>query len=218
MKKKGSIEGFTLLEVLVSITLMALLIVVLSLALRSGINAYTRIKAGNENFFPEAAIEGLLYRQLENIIEKTGSSLSGFSYFFGDSDMISFTTTYSPSGLSQGGVIQVIYAYDDENKGIIYAQKILTKPFDLKQKISKDFLGQHPQKLLDEGWIIDEIKGIEELEFAFRPPLLDENVDVSDWPKEHPGFGPIPSEIAIKIKFKDQKFEQNWHVIPVGIL
>ena len=217
MKLKGSSKGFTLLEVLVSITLMALLIVILSMALRSGINAYTRIKAGNENFFPRAAIEGLLYRQLENIVEKTGSSLPGFFHFFCESDMISFTTTYSPLGLSQGGVIQVVYAYDDEKKGIIYAQKVLTRPFDLERKVSRDFLSQSPEKLLEEGWIIDEISEVEGVKFAFRPPLLDENVDVSDWPSEHRGFGPIPGEIAIKIKFKNQKSEPKWHVIPVGL-
>ncbi len=214
-------KGFTLLELLVSMTLISLLIVILSLALRSGINAYSRIKDSNKFYFPKAAIEGLLFRQLQNIISKDSSNLSNYIYFRGQKEFLAFTTTYSPQGIGQGGIIMAVYGSNSNEKKFFYAQKVITKISQLKtiddSLFSKDF-----DSLKKDGWKIEEIEGLEELNFTFRPALLDENASPDDWPDKFNQGRQLPSEVAVKIVFKDEsQFNQKdkpMDIIPVGRL
>jgi prepilin-type N-terminal cleavage/methylation domain-containing protein len=74
-------SGFTLLELLISVSLIAVLVLILSMSVRTGLRAYSRGKEINEGLMVVSAIEGLLGRQLRAVVRKDGSDLKDFSEF-----------------------------------------------------------------------------------------------------------------------------------------
>ena len=214
-------RGFTLLELLVSMTLISLLIVVLSLVLRSGISAYGRIKDSNKFYFPKAAIEGLLFRQLQSVISQEDSGLSNYIYFNGQKDFLVFTTSYSPQGVGQGGIIMAVYGCNTDEEKFFYAQKVITRLSQLKS-IKSDFFLTDFSSLKKDGWKIEELKGLKELAFTFRPPFLNEDVSPEEWPDKFNHGRQLPSELAVRLVFKDKadnrEKSESMDIIPVGRL
>jgi general secretion pathway protein J len=130
MRKKTitkSSSGFTLLELLISVTLIAVLVLILSMAVRTGLRAYSRGKEINERLIVVSAIEGLLGRQLRAVVREDRSDLKNFSEFNGEKNEISFVTTHVPLGSQAGGLFKVVYRFDERGKKLIYAQKVITR-------------------------------------------------------------------------------------------
>jgi len=211
-------KGFTLLELLISITLIAVLVVVLSMALRSGINAYSRSKNYNRFYLPMASLYGLLWRQMEAVVGPSDPALQAYSKFNGRRDALTFTSTYVPQGTSQGGIFQVVYLYDEEGKRIIYAQKVITSRADIEKRVPAEPVKLDKKTLAEKGWIIDEIDNVDEFSFAYKPSDAGPETAPEDWDEKFNRRRLLPQEIAFKLKFKDQdKQEAKWQVIPVGI-
>ncbi len=211
-------KGFTLLELLISMTLVAIVVVILSMALRSGINAYTRSKEYNRFYLPQTSLYGLLWRQLEAVVSPSDPKLSSYSRLRGRTDALSFITTYVPQGTSVGGIFQVVYLFDKDNNRLIYGQKIITSRTDITRKIP-DFLADLDNKeLLEQGWLTDEMKDVQAFSIVYRPSNADPNSEPKDWDDSFKRGSHQPLEIAFQIRFKAQKDEDaQWQVIPVGI-
>ncbi len=211
-------KGFTLLELLISITLIAVLVVVLSMALRSGITAYTRSKDYNRFYLPETALFGLLWRQMEAVVSPEDPYLASYSRLRGEKDSLSFVTTYVPQGMSEGGIFQVVYYYNQDKKSILYAQKIITmrkdietKPIDQLERLSKEDLAEN-------GWLVEEMADIEDFLFAYKPSNADTETKPEDWDETFNKRQHLPTAIAFKLKFKDQADQATrWQIIPVGL-
>ncbi len=218
-------KGFTLLEVLVSMTLIAVLVVVLSMALRMGINSYTRARERNTTFFPVAAFEGLLYRQLEAVVSPGSGDLSAFSFFQGEPDRMIFVTTYGPQGVGRGGIMKVVYWYDEEKETLCYGQKILVKKKEVTQKLPDGFYDASVQELNKEGWTVAKLKGVKGLSFSYRASAKgasDEDFSPDKWSDKFTRKRSLPVEIGVRIdlsKKTDREGEpESWVVIPVGVL
>ena len=121
-------SGFTLLELLISVSLIAVLVLILSMSVRTGLRAYSRGKEINERLIVVSAIEGLLGRQLRAVVRQDGSDLKDFSGFHGEENEVSFVTTHVPLGSQAGGLFKVVYRFDERGKELIYAQKVITRP------------------------------------------------------------------------------------------
>ena len=207
-------EGFTLLELLISITLIAVLVVVLSMALRTGINAYTRSKDYNRFYLPRTALYSLLWRQLEAITPNSNP----YSLFVGEKDALTFTTTCVPQGTGQGGIFQVAYLFDESEDRIIYGQKIITVRKNLESRIPEDLLRLDSERLSEKGWLTDEIQDVEEFLLTYKPTNARDKENPDDWKDTVRRGSFIPSELAFKLRFKKQhKKDEPWQVLPVGI-
>ncbi len=210
--------GFTLLELLISITLVAVLVVILSMALRSSINAYTRAKEYNRYFMPAASVHGLLWRQMETVITRSTFQLSAYSRFRGRENGLTFTSTCVPQGTSEGGIFQVAYLFDDMSKQLIYAQKIITTRHDLEPDILDRLVKMDQDELMQNGWLSETMKDVEAFSMAYRSSGAEDETNPDKWDNEYRNTSHLPLEIAFKIRFKGQKEEGiKWQVIPVGI-
>jgi len=218
---KGS-KGFTLLEILVSITLMAVLVVVLSMALRSGINAYSRIRHYNRSFFPKAALQGLLFRQLEAVVSPGHGNLSAFSFFQGEGDKLLFVTTYGPQGLGLGGPLKVVYWFNESEGALCYAQKVIVKRHEVAQELPDRFYDLSEEELKKRGWIVTALKGVKALGFSYHYDSSEQEEDPGKWPEEFKRRRALPIEVGVSIDFDDgsdeRKALEKWIVIPVGVM
>ena len=211
-------KGFTLLELLISITLIAVLVVILSMALRSGINSYTRAKDFNRYFLPGAALQGLLWRQMEAVVSPVDPNLSSYSRFKGTEDGFIFTTTYVPEGTSAGGIFQVAYFFDKEGKRIIYAQKIITRREDLAADLPDDLVRFDRQQLLKNGWLTDQLDGVKKFSLRYFSSQTHADAGPDDWDKDFNRRRLMPLKLAFKLRFNGQHDQKTkWQIMPVGI-
>lgn len=167
-------SGFTLLELLISTTLIAVLVVILSLALRTGIQAWSRGKEANLQNMPIAAIEGLLARQLRAAVIRNPSEPTSFAFFKGDETQIAFLTNYTPLGNLAGGSFLVCYRYDANSNSLVFAQKIITRRDAFPQTIPEEFTTKAGSKDLErqlkDGWDVEVVSDVPQIRFAFLSP------------------------------------------------
>jgi len=153
MRKKSITRssGFTLLELLISVTLIAVLVLILSMAVRTGLRAYSRGKKINKRLIVVSSIEGLLGRQLRAVV------------------------AHVPLGSQAGGLFRVVYRFDEKRKKLIYAQKVITRPEDLKEPLPDNIDQEDKEDLTEQGWGVSIINGIDSLAFTYQSQLPDES-------------------------------------------
>jgi prepilin-type N-terminal cleavage/methylation domain-containing protein len=214
MTKKTITEssGFTLLELLISVTLIAVLVLILSMAVRTGLRAYSRGEKINEHLIVVSAIEGLLGRQLRAVVGD-GSDLNNFSEFHGKENEISFVTTHVPLGSQAGGLFKVVYRFDEKRKKLIYAQKVITRPEDLKEALSDNIDPDDKEGLTEQGWGVSIVNGIDSLAFTYQSQLSDESAP-EDWQDSWNQKGKIPEAVAMGLAFPDDGEEPatTWRI------
>lgn len=216
MRKKTitkSSSGFTLLELLISVTLIAVLVLILSMSVRTGLRAYSRGKEINERLIAVSAIEGLLGRQLRAVVREDGSDLKDFSEFNGEKNEISFVTTHVPLGSQAGGLFKVVYRFDEKEKKFIYAQKVITRPEDLKEALPDRIDPEDKEDLMEQGWGISIVNDIDSLAFTYQSTLSDESAP-EDWQDGWNKKGKMPEAVAMGLAFPDDGEEPatTWRI------
>jgi general secretion pathway protein J len=141
MKKEAL--GFTLLELLVSLTLMGIIVTILFGALNLGIRSWERgnqiVDTAQEQIFAWH----LVSRQIRSACPFRGEDNS--LYFIGDKSEISFISAYSLRLGDQRGLVRVIYRIvEDQDNGkrrlLVYEEPLLDKK-RLEEKVDQnDFI------------------------------------------------------------------------------
>ncbi|MDL1958342.1 MAG: prepilin-type N-terminal cleavage/methylation domain-containing protein [Deltaproteobacteria bacterium] len=215
MRKKTITKssGFTLLELLISITLIAVLVLILSMAVRTGLRAYSRGKEINGRLIAVSAIEGLFGRQLRAVVREEGSDLKDFSEFHGEENEISFVTTHVPLGSQAGGLFKVVYRFDERGKKLIYAQKVITRPEDLKESLPDSIDPEDKEDLMEQGWGVSIVDEIDSLAFTYQSTLQDESAP-EDWQDGWNKKGKVPEAVAMGLAFSDDAEEPatTWRI------
>jgi len=216
MRKKTitkSSSGFTLLELLISVSLIAVLVLILSMSVRTGLRAYSRGKEINEGLIVVSAIEGLLGRQLRAVVREDGSNLKDFSEFHGEENEVSFVTTHVPLGSQAGGFFKVVYRFDERGKELIYAQKVITRPEDLKDALPDGIDREDKEDLMEKGWGFSIVNGIDSLAFTYQATSLDESAP-EDWQDGWNKKGKVPEAVAMGLAFPDDGDEPatTWRI------
>ena len=229
MREKKSIarpSGFTLIELLISVTLMAVLVLILSMAVRTGLMTYSRAKESNEHMIAVSAVEGLLRTQLSAIVKGSDPKLKGLSMFYGGENELSFVTTHVPLGSQAGGIFKVVYRFDERDKDLIYAQKVITRPRELKEDLSEKIDPKDKEEkedLLKEGWDLSVVDGIDSLKFRYQENSR--HTSLEDWPSEWRQSGKVPVAVAMGLALskKGEEPATTWQVfhtdplIPIGV-
>lgn len=149
-----------------------------------------------------SSIEGLFGRQLRCAVKEDGSDLKDFSEFEGQENEISFITTYVPLGSQSGGLCKVIYRFEEIEKRLIYAQKIITRPEDLNAFLPDVIDPESKVDLMKEGWDLSIISNIDSLLFKYQSEL-DDKSDPEDWQEDWNQKGKFPQTIALSLSFSD---------------
>ncbi|NDY43637.1 prepilin-type N-terminal cleavage/methylation domain-containing protein, partial [Dissulfurirhabdus thermomarina] len=146
--------GFTLLEVVIAVTLLALLVSVLAMAVRTGVSAWSRVRAGGEAARARQAVENLFGRQLRGAVRPGVPALAAFRDFRGRGDECAFVTTAVPAGPGGGGLARAVYRYVPERKVLVVGLHPVTRAEDLQAELPADADAADPADLAREGWIV----------------------------------------------------------------
>ncbi len=190
-------NGFTLLELLIAMTLTVVLVVIMSLALRSAMRAWSLGKERNQKRVSIEAVLNLMSSELSSAV-RPGEHR--FFLFHGERDTIRFTTWKVPHGSHGGGIFLVFYRYSPAAKALIYGQKFVA--------VSGDMLATPPYQAMDEdreelerrGWEVEIISPFPEVTFYFankEDMELDPGEWMTRWTKDRHS---IPEVVAVRIK------------------
>lgn len=206
----GKADGFTLLEVLISITLVAVIVVILSMAFRSGVRAYVRGREMNRKLLVISSVEGLFDRQLRTILRFQNSELGHYAWFEGKKNEISFVTTTGPMSSQTGGMLLVFYRFDDENSMLVYGQKIVMDEKDIRDGAPGNFDLDKEKDYLEKGWDINVVQSISKLSFTYAANEDElKKDDPGDWTDNWSIRNRVPPAISMTIGFADDRSENR---------
>ncbi len=191
-------RGFTLIELIISITLVSFVVLLLSMAMRSGLRAYERAKELGGKALLVSSVLNLMDRQLAMAVSGDNQFTAPFMRFEGRDRYLLFTTTAAPMGTGVGGVLLVSYRYSEDEDMLSYCQKIVTRKEDLRgsvpEEVTKDRLGE----LRGEGWDCTVLDGVGDMEFRFNG--TGEDLDIESWMDHWWEPRMLPFAVAVKMK------------------
>jgi general secretion pathway protein J len=175
----GTRTGFTLLELILSITLLSLVALIIGSGFHLGIKAWEKGEAESSETQRLRTLSGLISQQIKSAYPyktKTEDEDDEFVIFEGDSNSILFATTFVNS--MAGGFKWVRYSYSDG--ALIFTQGILP---------DKNFL----DKIKKNEEVIDSDIG--EIKFEFLPSRDDE------WQETWELGEGLPIAVRVKIAY-----------------
>lgn len=208
-------RGFTLLELVISITLISIIVVILSMSIRTGLRAYMRGREANRHIVTASAIRGLLGRQLIMAVMPGTGNLGKYFRFRGERDRLVLVTTHVPMGAGSAGIFLVTYRFQSADDSIIYGQRIVTSPKDVRKEFPGRAGRSDIKRLREEGWDISVIPGISSVAFSYlgRDGELDIN-SVDNWPSAWNRDKKLPRAVGLILEFQDGKHEVMFFEIP----
>lgn len=196
--------GFTLVEVLIAMTLVSVIVLVMTLALRLALSVWQRGSEQEESLPLLLAIPTVLDRQLLSLVPKASFGAEGGEAllpFCGEPYGFSFFTGYAPQGSRAKGLLRVTCVYDEASEALLLYQQIVTR----REHIDDRY---HPLGDLWEGELepVSTIRGVRgfDLRFSDQDPVdLDASDDWEDrWSCETPGN--VPSVVRVRFQLDEK--------------
>jgi len=188
MKKANRIKGFTLIELIVAITILCLVTLIIGSGFRLGLRAWERGEAEAQETQRLRVLSGLISQNVKSAYPyKMDVEDKEIIVFQGENNSIMFVTTFADS--SAGGFKWVRYSYKD---GVFAFKEGLLPDKDFLDKISGN------EEIIDSN--------IGEIKFEYLPSFEDEWGD--SW---NLGDG-LPAAVRVKIAY----FQPFLITIPMG--
>jgi general secretion pathway protein J len=205
VKKGKGASGFTLLELIVTFTILSLVVVMILGALRLGSASWERGEERVEKVQKKRIVFELLSQQMKSSFPyriKSQKAEADFLAFLGERTSLRFVSAFSIRARKQEGLVFVIYKVEEERA----SGKIL-KVYE-KRVLNKNFLEETP----DEEQFFTLTDGLSDLSFEYfdEGPAEGRGKDASgEWveswdTKEKKA---LPSQVKITVTWKEKKAE-----------
>ncbi|MBI5591149.1 MAG: prepilin-type N-terminal cleavage/methylation domain-containing protein [Deltaproteobacteria bacterium] len=174
-------RGFTLLELLVAMALVALVTLIAATAFRLTVQAWERGSEEGESRQIQSALPVLLEKQLASrmIAPIFGAAkVNPAVNFCGDENTLSFITAYAPQGSVLQGMQWVRYQFDAGSKTLLIYQQSMTRQDDLP--IAESGL---KSKTVEAGDLVSQIQGISDFRLAYTGEPLYDSDEPKQWQK-----------------------------------
>jgi len=203
--------GFTLIEVMVTLTILGLILLIISGAFRLGLSAWEKGESTREEYQKVRAISQLVCQQIKSSIPykiKTQKAEGDYLAFEGKPHSVKFVSALPIKAREPQGFVYAIYEFQEggEEGGrlVYYEQRVL----------NKNFFEEKP----DEELGISLCEGISDVRFEyFREEDLEEN-QTEDWLDEWNAKEEkeLPKALRMKITLMHKKSEKE--EVPLTLL
>ena len=189
-------QGFTLVEVIITMTILGLILLIIFGAFRLGLSAWERGESIKEEFQKERIISQLISQQVKSMVPykiKTQKAEGNYLAFEGKAHSLKFVSALSMKAKKPEGFVYVIYDFKKEGREggrlILYEQRVL----------NKDFFEERPKEELE----ISLLEGISDVFFEY---YREENKDknwTEGWVEERNAKEEkeLPKALRIKITY-----------------
>jgi general secretion pathway protein J len=154
-------SGFTLLEMVVTLTILGFILLIIFGAFRLGISAWEKGESSREEYQKVRAVSQLVSRQLKSMVPykiKTEKAEGDYLAFEGSARSLKFVSALSMKAKQPEGFVYAIYEFKDGgNEGgrlVVYEQRVL---------IRKNFFEEQPNE--ESG--VPLIEGISDIRFEY---------------------------------------------------
>jgi prepilin-type N-terminal cleavage/methylation domain-containing protein len=183
-------NGFTLLEILVTLILVSMVTLTVALAFKIGVGAWERGVKEGEDPQVRMVIPLLIQRQATAAVRMNvfnGAILS--LPFCGQQDSFSFFTSYAPEGSPRQGLMRVSYVFNAEEQTLLLYEQTITRRDDVKDEsnpLSKDWAEKIAPVSETKGITVFELRYAAAVEEGLaREPEWKEtwDCDANQWPE-----------------------------------
>ncbi|MBF0496416.1 MAG: prepilin-type N-terminal cleavage/methylation domain-containing protein [Deltaproteobacteria bacterium] len=141
--RKHSLPGFTLIEVLLSLTIIAMMLAIIFGSMSVGFRAWEKGEKAIDNITQESIALTLLARQIRSAHAQPLLLTKGRNPFFrGEQDSVRFISTFSLTNGNRTGLIQVCYKLFDAGGGkgrtLKIYESLLTDPQILEEELLEE--------------------------------------------------------------------------------
>jgi general secretion pathway protein J len=191
--------GFTLIEVVVTMTILGLILLVISGTFRMGLSVWDRGEQAREEGQRQRTVAQLVSRQLKSVVPyriKTEKAEGDYLAFEGKSSSLKFVSALSLRALRPEGFVFAIYEFQDGGQEggrlVVYEKRV----------VNKDFFEEGPK---DEG--VSVLIGLSEVRFEYFREEDKEKTRSAEWvqdwnAKEEKA---LPRAVRMSITFKNGK-------------
>jgi len=200
---KATSQGFTLIEVTITLTILGFIVLIVSGAFRMGASAWEKGDSLKDEYQKVRITSQLISRQFKSIVPyrvKTKKAEGDYVAFEGKSQTVRFVSTVSTRTRRPEGFVYAIYEFkqegNDEGHLILYEQRAL----------NKDLFDEYPKE--EEG--VSLCEGISKVKFEY---YREENKEksqqggwVDDWNAKEEKE--LPRAIRMTMTYKNERNEE----------
>ena len=197
-------RGFTLLEVVVTLTILGLILLIIFGAFRLGLAAWDRGEQTREEYQRQRTATQLIHRQIKSMVPykiKTQKAEGDYLAFEGKGRSLKFVSTLSLKAARPDGLVFAVYEFKDGGSegGRLVAYE--------KRVVNKDFFEEGPTE--DQG--ISVLEGLSDVRFEYFREEDTEKTRTEGWMNEWNAKEEkeLPSAMRMIITFKNEKSEKE---------
>ncbi len=202
--------GFTLIEVVVTLTILGFILLIIFGAFRLGLSAWERGESTKEEYQKARIVPQLISQQIKSIVAykiKTQQAEGDYLAFEGKAHSLKFVSALPIKAKQPQGFVYAIYEFKEGGREggrlVLYEQRVL----------NKDFFAEEPKEEL----AISLLEGISDIRFEYyreEDPLKNQKEEwVEEWSAKEERE--LPQALRMTIIQKDQKDKEEF---PITIL
>jgi hypothetical protein len=96
-------------------------------------------------------------------------------------------------------MLLVFYMFDQERHRLIYGQRIVLDTHDATERIPEDFEEDDREELMEKGWDINVVNGMEQCIFSYASTRNDLADSPDSWPDSFKNGNKIPLAVALSL-------------------
>ena len=201
MKTGKGTSGFTLLELIVTFTILSLVVIMVLGALRLGSAAWEKGEDRAEKIQKKRIVLDLLSQQMKSSFPyrvKSQKAEADYLVYLGDGSSLRFVSAFSLRARRQGGLVFVIYKVEEGTS----SGKVL-KVYE-KRVLNKTFLEETP----DEEQFLTLMDGLSDLRFEYFEEGDDKDSTGAwgeSWDAKEKKV--LPSQVKMTVTWKEKREE-----------
>jgi general secretion pathway protein J len=197
-------SGFTLLEVMVALTILSMMLLVIFWAFRLGLSAWDRGRVTKEEYQRQRIVSQMLSQQIKSVVPykiKTQKAEGDYLAFEGTVESLKFVSSLPLRAKGREGFVYAFYRFESNGREggrlVLFERKVL----------NRDFFEEEPK----EEWATPLLEGISSVTFEYygeeNPEMNRKEGWFEEWNAKEEKE--LPRAVRITIKKNNEKEGKN---------